>query len=79
VVIKPRWKHKHSLIWLPGIGSKGEMYKTIFTTKDMIKMPATAKVIVPTAPVREIVLLKDKEYVKELAPSWFDMDIRDFH
>ena len=53
VVLHPKHEHTTSLIWLHDLGDTGAGYfKTVFHDSALINIPATCRVIMPTAPVR---------------------------
>jgi predicted esterase len=45
--------HKYTLIFLHGLDDTAETYKTVFSD-ERVKLPASCKVILPTAPKRNL-------------------------
>jgi hypothetical protein len=60
--------HKFSLIWLHDLGDTGQDYEEYFTDKQKIEVPAGCKVILPTAPNRQVTVKKD-----QTERCWFDI------
>jgi predicted esterase len=53
IVLHPKGKHTHTLIWMHGIGDSGKDYKGMFMDDSLVNLPDGCKVILPTAKKRK--------------------------
>jgi hypothetical protein len=61
-------KHKYSLIWLHGLGDSAYGFLDIFTDEKLNVVPPSCKVILTTAPEREVTCNGGM-----MSTSWFDI------
>ena len=69
VTLTPRnAEHKFTLIWLHGLGDTAHGFTSTFTDARIGMVPPTCKVVLPTAPIREVTCNGGVEMT-----SWFDI------
>jgi predicted esterase len=68
IVLHPKAKHTHTLIWLHGIGDSGKDFKGMFMEESLVNLPEGCKVILPTAPKR-----KQSAHGGSDLTSWFNI------
>ena len=69
VTFLPKQKeHKHTLIWLHGLGDSADGFKGIFGHPAKTMVPPTCKVVLPTAPIRPVTINNGMEMT-----SWYDI------
>ncbi len=54
VILHPTQPHKHSIIWLHGLGDSAYGFTDVFLDQRFNLVPASCRVILPTAPEREV-------------------------
>jgi predicted esterase len=57
-----------TFIWIHGLGETPQGFKEVFTDDRLCKLPASCKVILPMAPVREVTANGSEEMY-----CWFDI------
>ena len=76
VVLNPRTEHKHTLIWLHGLGDRPEHFKSTFLNVKQnlgIQLPPGTKVVMPTAPEQPV----PGSPIDEKLNSWYKYLIED--
>lgn len=65
---KSKFEHKFSLIWLHGFEEEAKSYVKTFTDKSFVDLPDTCRIVLVTAPEREMTSHDGKKM-----NSWFDI------
>lgn len=77
IILNPRSEHKHTLIWLHGLGDTPEHFKSVFLNAKQnrgIILPPGTKVVMPTAPQRPVL----GSSMDDLINSWYKyLDVDD--
>merc|ERR1740139_79564 len=68
IYLVPKVKQEYSLIWLHGLGDSAKGFKNVFEDSRCVNIPKNCKVILPTAPMREVKLNNDN-----CMTSWYDI------
>jgi phospholipase/carboxylesterase len=63
-----QYSHKHSLVWLHGLGDSAYGFYDVFLDPRFELVPSTCKVILPTAPERPVTLNNGFRMT-----SWYDI------
>ena len=65
-------RHKYSLVWLHGLGDSAQGFSDVFLDENLNIVPASCKVIIPTAPMRAVTCNGGM-----VMTSWYDINSLD--
>ena len=68
IYLEPKTEHKYTLIWLHGLGDNAHGFLDVFWTPNFQMAPPCAKVVLLTAPTREVTLNMGMRMT-----SWYDI------